>query len=173
MPSDELEKQLAESTAANKEDVLTETPAAKQEFEASKESGRETGAELESEKMMEREPAAPIIPISTRPTRGAVPSVRDQLTVKVEKILESGLKDTYEKLAPIAQQEFKIQGEETASKIRELLSAAKVKVKKIFQLILEWLMLLPNINRFFLEQEAKIKTDKIIELRKREEEKII
>lgn len=173
MPSDESEKQLAESAAANKEEIPAETPAAKQEFEASKESGHETGADLESNKEAEKELTSPIIPVSTRRQRSAVPSVRDPLTVKVEKILESGLKDTYEKLAPIAQQEFKIKGEETASKIRELLGAAKVKVKKIFQLILEWLMLLPNINRFFLEQEAKIKTDKIIELRKREEEKII
>ena len=38
------------------------------------------------------------------------------------------------------------------------------KAKKIFQLILEWLKLLPGINRFFLEQEAKIKTDRIIHL---------
>ena len=103
----------------------------------------------------------------------APPLPRDKVTIKVEKILSDGLKDTYDKLSPIAQQEFKLKGEETASKIRELLRAARVQVKKIFRLILEWLMLLPNINRFFLEQEAKIKTDRIIELKKQEEEKIV
>jgi hypothetical protein len=35
-------------------------------------------------------------------------------------------------------------------------------VKKILALIRDWLKLIPGVNRFFLEQEAKIKTDKIL-----------
>jgi hypothetical protein len=34
---------------------------------------------------------------------------------------------------------------------------------------LQWLKLLPGVNRFFLEQEAKIKTDRIIHLKKTQE----
>ena len=94
------------------------------------------------------------------------------MTIKVEKLLAEGLEDTYANLSPIAQQEFRLKGEQTASAIREMLHATKVKAKKIFQLILEWLSLLPNVNKFFLEQEAKIKTDRILELKKREEENI-
>ena len=45
------------------------------------------------------------------------------------------------------------------------MKSTKVKVKKILKLILEWLRILPGINRFFLEQEAKIKTDRIIQLK--------
>lgn len=91
---------------------------------------------------------------------------RDEITIKVEKILAEGLEEDYKKLPPIVQQEFKLKGEQTASKIGELLKTTKVKIKSIFRLILEWLSLLPNVNRFFLEQEAKIKTDHILNLKK-------
>lgn len=99
--------------------------------------------------------------------RSALPVMpRDEITIKIEKILAEGLEEDYKKLPPIVQQEFKLKGEQTASKIGELLKATKVKIKNIFRLILEWLSLLPNVNRFFLEQEAKIKTDHIINLKK-------
>jgi len=93
-----------------------------------------------------------------------IPNLKDEVTVKIEKIMEDGLGDAFSRLSPIAQQEFKIKGEQTANKINELLRATHIKVKKIFRLIVEWLRILPGVNRFFLEQEAKIKTDKIIEL---------
>ena len=63
-------------------------------------------------------------------------------------------------------EEFKLKGEQAASQIRELLKSAHIKVKKILRLILDWLRMLPGVNHFFLEQEAKIKTDKIIALKK-------
>ncbi len=91
----------------------------------------------------------------------------DPVTVKIEKILEDGVGEAYSRLSPIAKQEFKLKGEDTARKIRILVRGTHIKVKKIFRLILEWLKLLPGVNRFFLEQEAKIKTDRIIELSKR------
>lgn len=94
-----------------------------------------------------------------------VPHVRDELTVQVEKIMEEGLGDAYQALTTVQKQEFKIKGEHTAIEIRTLLRAGKVKIKKIFMLLLEWLKILPGINRFFLEQEAKIKADKIITLK--------
>lgn len=99
--------------------------------------------------------------------RRQVPTGRDEITVKVEKIMEEGLKDAYAKLSPIGREEFKIKGEKTAAAIRDLLRSAHIKVKKIFRLILEWLKMLPGANRFFLEQEAKVKTDKIILLHQR------
>jgi hypothetical protein len=103
----------------------------------------------------------------SRPTNlTAIQPIRDQLTRRVEKILEEGLAEPFHRLSPLAQQEFKLKGEQTASKIGELLKSTHIKVKKIFQLIMEWLKLLPGINRFFLEQEAKIKTDRIIALHK-------
>lgn len=106
-----------------------------------------------------------LLPKMRRPTR-PIPQVRDEVTLKIEKILEDGLGDAWSRLSPLAQQEFKVKGEETAQAIRALLRAAHVKVKKIFRLILEWLKMLPGINRFYLQQEAKIKTDRLIELHK-------
>lgn len=96
-----------------------------------------------------------------------IPQLRDEVTLKVEKIMEEGINEAYSRLSPVAQQEFKLKGEETALKIRELLKATHIKVKKILGLIFEWLKMLPGVNKFFLEQEAKIKTDKIIHLHKK------
>ncbi len=101
-------------------------------------------------------------PKKQKPTK--IPQVRDELTVKVEKIMEEGLVDAFKELNPIERQEFKMKGEETALKIRELLKATHVKIKKIFKLLFEWLKVLPGINRFYLEQEAKIKSDKIVSM---------
>jgi len=90
---------------------------------------------------------------------------RDEITTKIEKILEEGLNDSFQRLSPVAKQEFKIKGEQTANKIRDLLKSTHIQVKKIFRLILDWLRIVPGVNRFFLEQEAKIKTDRIIALK--------
>jgi hypothetical protein len=45
------------------------------------------------------------------------------------------------------------------------LGQTKIKVNKIIDLIRRWLKLIPGINKFFLEQEVKIKADKIIRLK--------
>lgn len=91
--------------------------------------------------------------------------VKDQMTAHIEKIMEEGIGDAFMELTTIQKQEFKLKGEETAKNIKELLQASKVKIKKIFELIMDWLKLLPGINKFFLMQEAKIKTDKILALK--------
>ena len=94
-----------------------------------------------------------------------IPQVRDKITIQVEKIMETGLSDAYKEMSPTQQQEFKIKGEKTAMEIRDLLRAGKIKIKKIIRLLISWLRLLPGVNKFFLEQEAKIKADKIIALK--------
>lgn len=105
--------------------------------------------------------------VSKKKKKKDLPIVRDEITLHVEQIMEDGLRDAFVQLSPIEQQTFKIKGEETAREIRQLLKSSRVKVKKIFQLLIEWLKLLPGVNRFFLEQEAKIKTDKILSLKER------
>jgi len=102
-------------------------------------------------------------PKKKKPTH--IPQVRDEVTVQVEKIMEAGLAEAFQAMTPIQQQEFKIKGEETAMKIRDLLRGTRVKVKKIFQLLVEWLKMIPGVNKFFLEQEAKIKADKLMNLK--------
>ena len=81
---------------------------------------------------------------------------------KIENILEEDLGEIFFKLTPLEQEEFKKKGEETASLIMDLLAKSKVQIKKIIEAIKDWLKLIPGINRFFLEQEAKIKADKIV-----------
>ena len=63
------------------------------------------------------------------------------------------------------QEAFKKKGEETAGKIKELLKSFKDKTKEIVKLIKSWLKMLPGVNKFFIEQEAKIKTDKILNIK--------
>jgi len=84
---------------------------------------------------------------------------------KIESILEEDLEDIYFKMPPAKQAEFSQAGTETASKIVIMLGETKIKIKKILELITKWLAIVPGINKFFLEQEAKIKTDKILELK--------
>ena len=61
---------------------------------------------------------------------------------------------------------LKIEGEKTASQIEALLEKGKDVAKKILHLIRQWLHKIPGVNKFFLEQESKIKTDRIMGMRK-------
>ena len=45
-----------------------------------------------------------------------------------------------------------------------MIETGKAVGRKILKLIRSWLKLIPGVNKFFLEQEAKIKTDKIVDL---------
>lgn len=87
---------------------------------------------------------------------------------KVEKILEEGLEQIYANLPPEKKVEFRRTGEATAHQINLMLSGAKVKIKKLVSLIRDWLKIIPGINFFFLEQEAKIKADEIIKLKEQD-----
>ncbi|MCH8049516.1 hypothetical protein IH979_02285 [Patescibacteria group bacterium] len=58
---------------------------------------------------------------------------------------------------------FKARGEEIAATVKTMVDTGKVRVKKILDLIREWLSMIPGVNKFFLEQEAKIKTDKVMD----------
>lgn len=107
---------------------------------------------------------------SGAPTTATLPPVADpQLEARrkqIENILSDNLAEAYQSLTPEQQSQFKIVGEKTASQVNALLSETKVKVNKIINLIKFWLSYLPGINKFFLEKEAKIKTDAIIQLKK-------
>lgn len=86
-------------------------------------------------------------------------------TIKeIENILSEGLEPIYQSLPEAIREQFKKKGEETASKIEKIISQAKIAVNKILNLIYNWLKIIPEVNKFFLEQESKIKTDKILAL---------
>lgn len=85
---------------------------------------------------------------------------------KVEEILAKDMEKVFLSLDSVTQIKFKQKGEETARKISDLLKTGKAKLKKILDLIVEWLRIIPQVNKYFLEQEAKIKADEIFALTK-------
>lgn len=93
---------------------------------------------------------------------------KDPMVRKIEEILEEDLGEVYLEMNAEQQKIFKEKGEETASRIRILIQQVKIHIKEILNLIKKWLTLIPGVNRFFLEQEAKIKTDKILEMAERD-----
>jgi len=83
----------------------------------------------------------------------------------IDKILAEGLDEVFIGMTPGKQKEFKQKGEETTKKIYKLLGDTKVKMSKIVSLIRKWLRIIPGVNKFFLEQESKIKADKVIDIK--------
>ncbi|MFZ4632417.1 MAG: hypothetical protein ACOYL8_04435 [Patescibacteria group bacterium] len=84
---------------------------------------------------------------------------------EIDNILSDGLNEVFLKMNPAEQVVFKKTGEETVTKINQLLLETKVRVNKIIDLIRKWLGLIPRVNKFFLEQEVKIKADKILKIK--------
>lgn len=84
---------------------------------------------------------------------------------KIEHVLESDLHEVYKKMPPDLQKAFRRRGEDTAAQVEVLLQKVRVHTKKIFQLLFAWLKIIPGVNQYFLEQEAKLKTDELLRLK--------
>ena len=95
-----------------------------------------------------------------------IDGTKSPLHQNVEAILEGNLEDLYFSLDAGTQEKFKKKGEETTVKIIQLITSAKATFKNFFKLIFKWLKIIPGANRYFLEQEAKIKADEIIKMKK-------
>ncbi len=130
------------------------------------ERGQPASVETAAEDRADVEPvrAEPVAPVRRPVAQPAAPA-KDKTLQKIEDILGEDMTDAFLRLPPDRQKLFKEKGEETAGLIKQIIEGAKVNTKKIFDLIRKWLKLVPGINQFFLEQEAKIKTDKILKLR--------
>ncbi len=128
----------------------------------------ETPVFQESEETVDTEPVETDVPLETAPPSASIAitlAVKDKVITQIEEIMSEDLTDAFLKLPADKQQEFKQKGEEAAGMIKELLTAVKINAKKIFEILRAWMKLIPGVNRFFLEQEAKIKTDKILRLK--------
>jgi len=88
----------------------------------------------------------------------------DDVTMEVEKILEDGLGDYVETMPEDARQRFLTKGRDVSTQIAVMVRGLKVELRRVVSLIRDWLLTIPGVNRYFLEQEAKIKTDRIIAL---------
>ncbi|MDD5341551.1 MAG: hypothetical protein PHC97_03915 [Patescibacteria group bacterium] len=102
--------------------------------------------------------------VVTPPSAAPVAPAKSPVLEKIENVLQEDLNDIYFQLPPDQQAVFAERGEETAAEIESLLGQVKIRVSKILELIKRWLRLIPHVNRYFLEQEAKIKTDKILRI---------
>ncbi|MBI4272942.1 hypothetical protein HY621_03765 [Candidatus Uhrbacteria bacterium] len=112
----------------------------------------------------------PIQPIPLPSTHAqTVLHAKSLLQEDIEGVLAEGLTSYYQSLTPSQRSLFKEEGEKIARKIETLIQKTRVKVTQIILLIRTWLTLLPGINRYFVEKEAKIKADKIILLKEEQE----
>lgn len=134
---------------------------------------KESGPELKKEQLTvevtTEKPLAPSQPIINSQVAAKAPEPIDNYRLKreleVDNILSEGLSETFLAMPPDKQQLFKVEGEKTVKKINILLDSAKINVSKIISLIRQWLSIIPGVNRFFLDQEAKIKSDNILKIK--------
>ncbi|MDD4333127.1 MAG: hypothetical protein PHT51_03370 [Patescibacteria group bacterium] len=141
---------------------MKETPETKPETSV------EISVEKAPEKVMESEGAQTAEKIGEDRGLAAVANAqaqKEQRKKEVENILAEDLEELYLSLPPDKQKEFKKIGEETAVKINNLLDRAKIKMRQVISLIRKWLAIIPGVNKFFLDQEAKIKADEIVKMK--------
>jgi hypothetical protein len=157
MPNEKLEPGLESVGIETKQTQETNVEADERAYESTEDS-RETFLE-------KQEVAAPSSVKPAAPTASVQKAVvKDETLIRVEKIMEKDLGSFYTTLPPAAQSLFKKKGEEAANEISAMIRSFKVKVGKVLRLIRDWLHTIPGVNRYFLEQEAKIKTDLIMEM---------
>jgi len=123
---------------------------------------KERDAVLHELEESQRQAPARELPAPTAPLAHFTPAEKEYKAV--EGILEENLQQLYLDMPVEDRQRFKNAGEATADKIIALVREnGKNIVWKIIRLIADWLSMIPNIKKFYIEQEAKIKADKILE----------
>lgn len=125
-------------------------------------SSSENSSENSSEKSIVKPLNLVVDPPSSSANLAALISPKDAELIKIENTLASGLDILYRSLPSDRQILFKQRGEETALKIKVLLHQVKVKISDLVVLILNWLKLIPGLNRFFIEQQALIKAQQLM-----------
>lgn len=113
--------------------------------------------------------APPVAPVQAPSVSAPVP--KDPLTQEIESVLEEDLDQVFGNLPPKDQARFKAEGERVAGVIKVFIEQTKFSLKKVLRLLTGWLRMIPGVNRFFLEQEAKIKTDKLLAIAEEERER--
>jgi len=163
-PESAIDKQRLQDALPEQQPAV-ETPPVVEVVEAVKETEPIPEVEEQMEEEMEQPEAEQPVPepvVQRAAPVQPVVSQKNKFEAEIEEVLQEDLTDLYLSMSPEERKAFKIKGEETVSLIHELVRAAHINTKKIFQLIRTWLHMIPGVNRFFLEQEAKIKTDKVL-----------
>jgi len=105
-------------------------------------------------------------PVATA-AQPAIPLPKNPNLTLIENILSDNLKEAFLSLTPNEREGFKQEGERVAKIIWQMIETAKIQVQKIIDLLTSWLKRIPGLNKYFIEQESKLKTDKIIMLAKK------
>jgi hypothetical protein len=105
-------------------------------------------------------------PVVAEPSVPVKPA--DPVVASIETILSEDMTEHFRAMPPALQAKFRQKGDETVSKLSQMVNGAVIKAKEVLKLIVNWIKLIPGVNKYFLEQESKIKTDKILELHKRQ-----
>jgi hypothetical protein len=90
---------------------------------------------------------------------------KSETLLRIEHVMEDRLQTVFREMPPDVKIEFKRKGEQTATEIEALMYKVKVQSKKIFHLLFAWLRMIPGVNQYFLEQEAKLKTDELLHMK--------
>ncbi len=160
----ELE-QFRVSEKADKQETVNEKP--KVAVEKQLETANEQDLEQQGEQQKElSEQISSMTGESAAATATAPVSVNKEREKQIENFLATGLEDMYLGMDTSKRKEFKEAGEKTAQEINNLMEKTKLNVKKVVDLIKKWLMIIPGVNKFFLEQEAKLRADKIMQIKK-------
>lgn len=153
------------------EDIFADTEGAR--TEGRRETAERGGEELEQQergfgqgRMRSERETAPTATVSATPSPSLPVSPKSALLLRVENILSEGLDSIFWQLPKETQSTVRVKGEETARAIEGLLRATQAAAKTILSLIRSWLAMIPGVSSLFLEQEAKIKTDKVLALQK-------
>ena len=151
---------------------ILEKPAVEKVSQAVSQAEKVSSPEGKAERVLASPPKSPEQPRSNtekiHPAAAAVAPLSDfqiKRAAAIDEILSAGLNEIFLQMNAKEQSEFKKKGEETVGQINGLLDKTKVSISKIIDLIRAWLKLIPGINKFFLEQESKIKADKIIKIK--------
>jgi hypothetical protein len=163
---------MPDSVSGSPEQLKPELPRVEESGLEADERAAEASPELQDQFLEEESPTTKVeVPErkleqakSATATPATQPVVKDDLTREVEEVLEEGLGDVFATLPPPAKLKFKEKGEQAAREIAEMVRTLKVKFRRALELIRDWLLTIPNSNKFFLEQEAKIKVDKIMQI---------
>lgn len=123
---------------------------------------REAPESAASQERVAERTVAPSAAVSTSARPSSEVPMKDEISRGVEKILEADLGELYASLDPAAKEKFRERGETVAKEISTMVRTLKVRVSHVLRLIRDWLLMIPKVNKHFLEQEAKIKTDEIL-----------
>lgn len=109
-------------------------------------------------------PLPPVLPSQT-----PIEDIREKkhgtsLHKEIDHILNEDMEEVCLSMTDEQRRDFITKEEEIASTIEQLIETAKITVKRVIFLIRHWMKMIPRVNSFFLEQAAKIKTDRIMVL---------